>query len=83
MLLMCGMSFSFETPGEGRDEGLCEAAMDNGHAQAFVSVLTNPAMMGKREAKMLAQGATLSFTPVSNDDYAASFKFWPIKIHSR
>ncbi len=57
------------------DDGLCEAAMANQSAQAFMSVLKHPDMWGGQEVDK--PGCKLSFTPVSLDEYAASFKFWP------
>lgn len=54
------------------DEGLLEAAQENAAAQAFLSVLNHPWMI---KGLGLKSGEKLAYTPVSAEQYAASFDF--------
>ena len=53
------------------DEGLDEAARDNAFATVFVHAFKDPAW---RKAFGIDPNDTVSFTPPTPDDYAASFR---------
>lgn len=57
---------------EDEDEGLLKAAKENARAQAFMSVLNDPWML---EGLPLEPGQKLVYTPVSAEEYMASFVF--------